>query len=238
VTERELSPEMTGIVVSTMIEAGVLIRHIEKVELFQVQGKDFHCGILKGTPVTICLCGVGKANAAHGTTLLVEKFRPEILYNVGVAGAYPASGLVIGDVVLGEKEIYGDEGLMLGKGFLTMDALGFPLVRAAGKDYYNEFPLFIPEGLRGYRAKGAFITLSSCTGSPARGRELESRFNALCENMEGAAVAHVCALAGIPVVEIRGISNLIEDRTPAPLAKGDIIKAAENVQKFFLERFV
>jgi nucleoside phosphorylase len=56
--------------------------------------------------------------------------------------------------------------------------------------------------------------------------------------MEGAAIAHVCSLSGVPVAEIRGISNIIEDRTAAPLNKSDIVKAAENVQKFFLERLV
>ncbi|MQA92922.1 MAG: hypothetical protein GEU90_22310, partial [Gemmatimonas sp.] len=35
---------------------------------------------------------------------------------------------------------------------------------------------------------------------------------ALCETMEGAAYAHVAAFYGVPFAEIRGISNLVEDR--------------------------
>jgi futalosine hydrolase len=30
--------------------------------------------------------------------------------------------------------------------------------------------------------------------------------------MEGAAAAHVCALHDIPFLEVRGVSNLVEDR--------------------------
>jgi futalosine hydrolase len=30
--------------------------------------------------------------------------------------------------------------------------------------------------------------------------------------MEGAAAAHVCALYGVPFLEVRGISNLVGDR--------------------------
>lgn len=42
--------------------------------------------------------------------------------------------------------------------------------------------------------------------------ELAERFGALVESMEGAAAAHICALYGIPFLEIRGVSNLVEDR--------------------------
>jgi futalosine hydrolase len=78
---------------------------------------------------------------------------------------------------------------------------------------------------------GAFVTVSTTTGTDKRAREIEKRFNAICENMEGAAVAHVCAMYGIPMVEIRGISNIVEDRDRS---KWDIKKAAENCQKIIL----
>jgi len=89
--------------------------------------------------------------------------------------------------------------------------------------------------LKNHKNKGTFVTVSTCTGTLDKGREIGKRFNAVCENMEGAAIAQICGLSGIQVTEIRGISNIIEDRTAAPLNKADILKAAENVQRFFLE---
>jgi futalosine hydrolase len=74
---------------------------------------------------------------------------------------------------------------------------------------------------------GNFVTLSTCTGTTARARELEERYNGLCENMEGAAVAQVAALHGVPWLEVRGISNIVEDRD---LKKWDVPKAAGEVQ--------
>jgi futalosine hydrolase len=65
-----------------------------------------------------------------------------------------------------------------------------------------------------------------------RAKELEKKFHVICENMEGAAVAHVCISYGIPVVEIRGISNTVEDRD---MKKWDIRMAAENCQKVVKE---
>ena len=224
-----------GIVVSTELEARLIIGRFAGRETSCIQHKTFYTGDLAGTRAVVCVCGIGKTNAAHGTTLLLEKFGPALVYCIGVAGAYPSSGLAVGDAVVGEKEVYGDEGLSLGDGFCTMDALGLPLLSCDGVGrYYNEFPLLVPAGLRGFKARGVFLTVSACTGTAAKGRDLERRFNALCENMEGAAVAHICALNRIQVVEIRGISNLIEDRTATPLDRRHIATAARNAQDFFL----
>jgi len=41
---------------------------------------------------------------------------------------------------------------------------------------------------------------------------LARQHQALCENMEGAAVARVCQQFGLPLLELRCISNLVEDR--------------------------
>lgn len=220
---------LSGIIASTQIEADLIINQLSQKEEISIQGKSFYRGILgQNTEVIVCICGIGKANAAHGTALLIEKFKPNLVYVIGVAGAYPSSGLHIRDIVVAEKEIYGDEGLLAKDGFRTMNEILSNAVQ-------NEFIMQIPEQLKNYKSRGNFITASTCTGTLEKGREVEQRFNALCENMEGAAIAQICSLSKIPVVEIRGISNIIEDRTGEPLSKSDILKAAKNVQKFFLE---
>lgn len=220
---------MTGIIAATHIEAELLVKRLSDKKETSIQGKSFYSGNLHNLPVTICICGVGKVNAAHGAALLFEKFRPGIVYIVGVAGAYPSSGLKIGDVAVASKEIYGDEGVMTGEEFHPMDKL-FGEARNSEFKIQNEFPMFVPGELKGLD-RGPFLTVSTCTGSLKRGRELEEAFGAVCENMEGAAIAQVCAFNNVPAVEIRGISNLIEDRAAGPLDKDDIILAAENAQK-------
>ena len=44
---------------------------------------------------------------------------------------------------------------------------------------------------------------------------LEQRTGGAVESMEGAAIAHVARLHGIPVGEVRGISNLVANRDPS-----------------------
>ncbi|MEW5746813.1 MAG: futalosine hydrolase [Nitrospirota bacterium] len=230
---------MIGIVISTELEAAVLLEHLAGEQRRPLQSKDFHTGLLKGAAETVlCICGVGKANAAHGTTMLIEHFRPRIVYSLGVAGAYPSAGLGVGDIAVAEREVYGDEGVVLGESFCTMERIGLPLVSKGDRVYYNELPMTVPPALEGFSPRGTFITVSSCSGTLDRGRMLERYFNGICETMEGAAVAHICTLAGVPAAGIRGISNIIEDRSGQPLRKSDIITAAETVQRFFLERVI
>ena len=219
---------LSGIIASTQIEADLVIKQLSEKEEISIQGVYFYKGSLgKNIHAVICICGIGKANAAHGTALLIEKFKPDFVWNIGIAGAYPSSGLKIGDVVIAKKEIYGDEGLMAKNGFFTIkEILGYT---------ENDFPMLIPEKLSNSMVKGNFVTVSTCTGTLEKGKEIEKRFNAICENMEGAAIANICALSGIPVAEIRGISNIIEDRIAEPLNKATIIKAAGNAQRFLLE---
>lgn len=228
-----------GIVVSTELETKALVKKLDGKKMLAIQHKTFYTGRFKNTAqAAICICGVGKTNAAHGTTLLLEKFRPAFIFSIGVAGAYPSSGLNIGDIAVAEKEIYGDEGLTLKDGFHAMNTINLPLLSVEGTKYYNEFPLSIPEKLSGFDVKGNFVTVSSCSGTSGKGREMEKRFNAICENMEGAAIAHICALNRIPIAEVRGISNIVRDRGAHPLNKRAIIDSAKKVQGFFLDRLV
>jgi futalosine hydrolase len=84
---------------------------------------------------------------------------------------------------------------------------------------------------------GPFLTLSQVTGVRTLGDALHQRFGALCESMEGAAAAHVCALHDVPFLEVRGISNLIEDRNreawrikeAAEAAQAVALRLAENL---------
>ena len=52
--------------------------------------------------------------AALGSLLgLLQQVRPARMLSIGIAGAYPGSGLNIGDIVIGTSEVYGDVGFEL-----------------------------------------------------------------------------------------------------------------------------
>jgi futalosine hydrolase len=200
-------------------------------------------GTLSGRRVLLCAGGMGKVNAAHTATLLAQE-RPEAIIVFGVGGAYTLSGAGIGDVAIAREEIAGDEGVLTVDGFKDTAYIGIPLLKTATSEIYTTYPASEPhmkqclktlvssqEAGAGNVRVGAFVTLSTCTGTAARARELEERYHGLCENMEGAAVAHVAKLHNIPWIEVRGISNIVEDRD---LRKWDIPRAALAAQRAVL----
>jgi len=224
-----------GIVVSVPAEGSILTRGLKKVAEANLP---YYKGSLAGRPVIVVVSGIGKVNASHAATRLILEHKPGLVMNIGVGGAYASAGLAIGDIAIAEKEIYGDEGVMLGDGLHDVTCIGIPLLQKGRKKYFNEFPLdrklmrkavtsIDTDGAAFAFRSGPFVTVSACTGTARRAQEIEERFHAVCENMEGAAIAHVCARYGIPLVEMRGISNLVRDRD---LSGWNISLAAENCQ--------
>jgi futalosine hydrolase len=182
--------------------------------------------------VTIICTGVGPVNAAHGVTLAITKRRPDAVIVCGVGGAYPGAGLEVGDVVGADVECYGDLGASSPAGFLDMQALGFPVI-AGPPPIYNDLPMQVfPVGRR-----VKFVTVSTCTGTDGAARAIEARTGGAVENMEGAAVAHVAHLHGIPVGEVRGISNMVTTRdTSAWRLKEAALAAQEALVAWISQR--
>ena len=157
--------------------------------------------------------GVGKVNAAVATVLTIKMWQPSLLLLTGTAGAYPSSGLSPLDLALATEEIYGDEGSMTEEGWLTPEDMGTAYLATEGETFYHRFPLLCPDSLIPFIPRGPFITLSAITGKKERAKEIEALFpKALCENMEGAAVAHVAAFYRIPLIELRAVSNMVGKR--------------------------
>jgi len=168
--------------------------------------------------------GVGAVNAAIALTSYLERQRPDRILVCGIGGAYPDSGLAPGEVVCAETECYGDLGAASPEGFLDMRALGFPLV-AAPEPIFNVFPLQLFPSAR----RARFVTVNTCTGSEEVAREMVTRTDGgAVESMEGAAIAHVAAIYGIPAGEIRGISNIAGRRDRAAWRVKEAATAAQE----------
>jgi len=157
--------------------------------------------------IAIVRTGVGPVNAAHAVTLFLAQADARAIVVCGVGGAYPASGLQVGDVVCAASECYGDLGATSPSGFLDMKALGFPIVDGP-TPLFNDLPMQVFPVDR----RVPFVTVTSCTGTDGAARDIETRTAGAVESMEGAAIAHVAHLHAVPVGEVRGISNIVTNR--------------------------
>ncbi len=231
---------MLALLSSMDFESNQILSLLRNVRKTRAAGKIIHRGRCSGHDILLITSGIGKVNAASSATAVMEHYPVRAVINFGVGGAYPGKGLNIGDVAVASKEIYGDEGVLTSAGIKGMKEIGIPLVQTGRTKYFNEFPLdppslpfFKDENNMNIMIKtGNFITVSAVTGSQRRAKDLGKRFDAVCENMEGAAIAQVCALYELPMLEVRGISNMAGVRDKR---KWNLNVASENCQKLVLK---
>lgn len=223
------------LVSATALESGVIQKSLGDAQTIPHAGKMVMVGKLCGWRCTLLHTGIGVVNAAHALTCQLEGQLPDLVIQFGIGGAYVPTGLPIQSVVLATEEIYGDVGVVTPDGWRPADEIGIPLAHG-NPPHFNRFPLdsrlvSTAAEICGARC-GPFVTVSQCSGVQAVGDALHARFNALCESMEGAAAAHICTLYDVPFLEVRGISNLVEDRQPD---RWDIPGAAEAAQSALIK---
>lgn len=232
---------MIAIVAAVPDETWMLRRGLFPCEVRRCGNRELYCGNLFGQKMAVLHTGIGKINAASAVTALLENYRIEILIIVGCCGAYPGQGLGKGDLILASEELCADEGVLTPDGFRDFATLGFSLLKNKGSGLPCRFcadarlrESALPH-LENQAAEGGFrlrigplVTVSTCSGTSRSGLEMQSRTGGLGENMEGAAVAQVCQQYKVPFLELRGVSNLVEDRD---LARWDLEGAAGNAQQ-------
>lgn len=77
---------MIGAVIAMQSEAEILLSEMQINRSLTISGKTVYVGAAYGKDIAVCVCGVGKVNAALGAQLLVSKFDVDKLLNFGVSG--------------------------------------------------------------------------------------------------------------------------------------------------------
>jgi len=170
-------------------------------------GNTFHSGRLNGVEVVILQSGIGKVNAAVGTTLLLDMYSPEAIINTGSAGGF-GEGLEIGDIVVSSEVRHHDvDAVVFGyeHGQVPdMPAAYLPdarLVHLARECVEALGEVSVVEGLI---ATGDVFM--ACPNLVAQTRQ---RFpTMLAAEMEAAAIAQTCHLYDCPFVVIRALSDI------------------------------
>jgi adenosylhomocysteine nucleosidase len=172
---------------------------------------EFSSGTLAGCDVVLLKCGIGKVNAALGTTLLINLFHPDFVVNTGSAGGCDAS-LNVGDVVVSNEVRHHDVDVTafgyeygqvpsLPAGFTPDTRLGRVALNAAAR-----LNLHVVEGL--------ILSGDAFMNDAARVRSVRDKFpKAACTEMEGAAIAQVCHQFEAPFLIIRSLSDIAGKNT-------------------------
>ncbi|MBT3188963.1 MAG: 5'-methylthioadenosine/adenosylhomocysteine nucleosidase [Anaerolineae bacterium] len=187
----------------------------------------YYTGRLCGHDVVVLLCGIGKVNAAVGTTLLLDKFKPEYIINTGVAGGFPDL-LKIGDIVVSTEVRHHDADATIFD-YEYGQIPRMPVAYQADKTLVN----LTSKSLTGEGSprivQGEIMSGDSFIYHPEQIQQIRERFpSVLAVEMEGAAIAQTCYLFDIPFVIIRSISDIVSVEQSEEDYKKFLTKAAEN----------
>lgn len=164
-------------------------------------------GQLEGWRVVMATCGIGKVNAAALTQALAERGVRRVIVT-GVAGGVDPT-LAVGDLVVSRDALQHDVDVT-GLGYAPAEVPGEPRVWEADP-LLRDAALAVARDVA--RAAGVRALLGRVASGdvfvadPGRVAQLRERFEASCAEMEGAAVAQVCARWGLPWVVVRSISD-------------------------------
>ena len=148
----------------------------------------------------VCVCGVGKVNAALAAQHLIDRFAPEEIWNAGVSGCFrdlPAGAVVaVTHCVQHDLDVFGDPpGLVP-----VLERVELPCAGVA--ETLERLTAARFDALPGVAASGDWFGRDL-----DRAARIRDQFNALVCDMEAAAAAQVCLRSGVPFRCIRVVSD-------------------------------
>lgn len=213
-----------GIVSALHEELRALLACLEGAKVERLGGRAFHRGRLAGHEVVLVLSGIGKVAAAATGSLLIDRFGVGTILFTGVAGGL-GPGVKTGDVVVASSLLQHDldasplfprwEVPMTGRSrFPTEPALRESLSAACAKVLASSAPQGL--GALGLGAPrhhtGLVVSGDRFVSSAQESASLRSALpDALAVEMEGAAVAQVCADFGCELAVLRTVSDRADD---------------------------
>lgn len=198
---------MIGIICALKIEVDGLKALMEDSKSTEKAGLEFISGKIFGKDVVLLESGSGKVNAAVGTQIMIDLYSPEVVINSGIAGSL-SKDLMVGDIVISTDCVEHD---------INRTALEEP----RGQIWFtSEKRVDIPADPEvckklagccqnlGAHVKTGRIATGDMFITYRRQRDfLAMEFGALCCEMEGAAVGHVCYMNKVPFAILRSISD-------------------------------
>lgn len=187
------------------IEADAIRASLSNTNTQTVSGVEFTTGTLHGKEIVIAVCGIGKVFAAICTEAMILRYNPELIINSGVAGTL-TDALSIGDIAIAKSLVQHD---------MDTSPLGDPvgLISGINKIHFEADA----KAVKAFEDAVKEVGANSVVGTIASGDQFMSdtekktvirdRFNAVACEMEGAAIAHVAYVNGVPFAVLRAISD-------------------------------
>lgn len=186
---------MIGIIIALKSEAKYLIDKIENVKETSILDKKAYTGEFCGKKIVLAISGIGKVSAALTAQKIIDDYNPEHLINFGSVGAVNGAVKVLEYCVVDKCMQYDFDVTALDPvplGYIQeYDRVFFDCLHTP----FNEF-------------KKTSLATGDRFSAGKEDAELISNQGCSLRDMEGAAIAQVCASNKVPVIMVKGVSDV------------------------------
>lgn len=217
-----------------------------------IQGKIASNSKGENPTLTICVAGMGKCAAAAAAQALIIESNPQVLIFSGIAGALNPR-LSVGDIVIGKKlhyletntqiiaecapykSVFESDSKLCDLAAKEAELLGFRLEKSLEEsssvagDLSSDFKQSASNENSVAYVCGNIATSDQFNTDPNILDAVRATVFGDCEEMEGAAAAHIAAKNGVPFLAIRSMSNRCgESYESVDSHKDDLVLAADQ----------
>jgi adenosylhomocysteine nucleosidase len=207
-----------------------------------IGGKVYKVGKIFDSECVLVNAGVGKVASAQTAQTLIMRYDVHMIIFTGVAGGINPA-LDVGDIVISRDVVQHDFGQIWPDSFVPFDTTGFyadsMLIDIALDAAQNVDLINVPaeSGMKGrmpHVVLGRIATGDQFISSEDKRIWIAQVFDADCVEMEGAAVAQICAAYDIPFLIIRSLSDLANENADVDF-QTFVLYAAQNSSKLVKE---
>lgn len=196
-----------GIIGAMDEEVELLKESLEGREDHLIAGYHLFTGKMHGVEVVLLKSGIGKVNAAIGTTLLLQLFQPTCILNTGSAGGF-AEELNVGDVVISSEVRHHDVDVTA-FGYEPGQVPGMPAGFTPDAFLADVAERCIERMVSVNTVKGLIATGDTFMNCPERVAKTRETFPTMkAVEMEAAAIAQTCHQFDVPFIVIRALSDI------------------------------
>ncbi len=226
---------MIGIIGAMDIEVESIKSFLTGKKETNISGIDFVSGKYDSKEVVVAKCGPGKVFAGLCAEAMILKYAPELIINIGVAGALDKS-LKMGEIVIADAVCQYD---------VDTSAVGDPVGMISDIDTIK-FPADT-QAIFELQESVKSCKINYCIGTIASGDQfvaddekkqfISRTFGAKSCEMEGGAVGHVCYVNNVPFAVLRAMSDQADGKAAMSYSefKKSAAKNSTKVIKKFLE---
>jgi len=223
---------MIGIICAMDKELKYFENSLNNCCVHEIMGFKFFTGNINQKEVVLVKSGIGKVSAGIVVLLMIEHFKPELVINSGIAGAYHNSLKPL-DIVVGNK---------IGCYDIDMELDGTPFGSITGDKRFIENNLKIEDDLGLNIIYGTLMSADQFQGNR---NYLDTIFNKYFDqelvmgvDMESYSIASICDKYNIKWCVVRAISDIIGCESQIESYAQFAEQAAHNAYKIIMKNFL